>query len=1103
MKTEKLIFHGGKCLTNKISQIVDGGDFFAQKNTMFKAAKIKRAGDYVNDSRRESNQIGLEGQIWIPHELSNFDRTLLDLKTEFDRVFNQKDRYLRYCWDYRIIDDCEDSAKWSGFLGAANTDFEINYNYFQWGKGSLEFDIQGGETDYVKNYGFEDYTGTPDDNSSDTFDYWSRVIGTNSYIDSNTTSKLFGIVCVKLHKGTGNCYLYQDIFLKENEFHVIDAFMKSDGTGVPKFKLKSLKTNKYLQDDGSWAESDNTISDLEGGTGDTRMIHRYFRFTTESDYTGLYRLYVLNDTNNSNIYIDNIRCRKSDETKIIMVGKQITVRDEENNVDVALTNFEDTDQVPEVLDIKRYDRYIYILWSGESNSLVYVTKFNKDFIKVWETQVNVTGVNSDYGKLLIDSDEYLWAFYDENNHGILCSKLSLDGNILVTETELTTQQHNYLDVEEFDNGNIYIVFRQASGVFADTDIRYIVVDRDDLSVSEAVSIIEDTDLRRPKMKIVNSLVYIFYTDDADVNDNLKMRIYDQNWSEVQGETVLIDEDEGVESRDYSVAFDSSGEFWVAYVKRISGIDSRWAYRKFSASGSDIISPVEVSASRVLDKVVCSVDELDNFFSMAQYFDSPYSRKYIGKKFNGDALIAETEIEQLDWYLYEIFATEFIPNEETAIIRGDGLQGADLTSFINSGSFGFVLDLPDIYNITSVRLKIGNDNLDYYESDDIEVNSENISFQTRENLIVFNWCDMTQVGSVNVSNMDYVEIWINYNDTLDEIENIRLDMVSWFNEDETRNYRVWLDSLNYTIKKKKLMNFNCNFLASEGYGFSTFKYSVLQEENISLPQIDRIIEFSGSGIPLPVFNFFFNNASGIDKLTLKNLTLDEGSVIEFSPDDNDTLTIDFNQLQVYHNLIQVPFSGLPSWVIGKNRIQMKFEGTASGVNDIKQEIYNVQHGSGFDLGETYLAQSFVPKISGIISSLEVYGLLYSVPIGETARIKIYTDVGGNPGVLYDTSDAVFGGVLGWRSITGLVKPLVEGVTYWMTLDTYLTGWGGAKVYLTWWANSAGGYADGIAKKSADSITWNTISGQDMTFRLTMSAISTANYNLLIEYSKIYY
>lgn len=101
---------------------------------------------------------------------------------------------------------------------------------------------------------------------------------------------------------------------------------------------------------------------------------------------------------------------------------------------------------------------------------------------------------------------------------------------------------------------------------------------------------------------------------------------------------------------------------------------------------------------------------------------------------------------------------------TGYLENSTMAQLDLSTYVNQSSFFFYTYLPDASDVTSIQLRIGSSSANYYSSS-VTTNQQGNSFEDGWNLLQFQWSSMTETGTVDDENIDYVRVTWSYNSTL--------------------------------------------------------------------------------------------------------------------------------------------------------------------------------------------------------------------------------------------------------------------------------------------------------------------------------------------------
>jgi hypothetical protein len=120
---------------------------------------------------------------------------------------------------YRImIKDSSGNGAW-GYIGAA--DAGRTYG-----------------SELLSNTGFESFTGTPNDNTTDDFDNWTEVgYGSGDFLDASTVQH-GGTYAVEAYYGNDGCHMYQDVTVVAGELYVLSFWTRGDGGVQGRFRVE-------------------------------------------------------------------------------------------------------------------------------------------------------------------------------------------------------------------------------------------------------------------------------------------------------------------------------------------------------------------------------------------------------------------------------------------------------------------------------------------------------------------------------------------------------------------------------------------------------------------------------------------------------------------------------------------------------------------------------------------------------------------------------------------------------------------------------------------------------------------------------------------------
>jgi hypothetical protein len=370
-----------------------------------------------------------------------------------------------------------------------------------------------------------------------------------------------------------------------------------------------------------------------------------------------------------------------------------------------------------------------------------------------------------------------------------------------------------------------------------------------------------------------------------------------------------------------------------------------------------------------------------------------------------------------------------------------------------------------------------------------------------------WSAFSEVGSPDASEIDYVYISLNYSSDQDDSQNNKLSGIRWIDEDEVTVYQA--DSTSVT---KQESNYHIDYQpftiileATKGLATSTHEISAVSVESFS--SLDSSSEFRalGSYRPNPKIVYTVDSASDLREITYRNESSDQQITVSASDiETNDIIEIDTDKLTCLRNGQDAEYTGVfPKHIIGRNEVTTRL-GFAS--QDLQsQEEQDTEYVGSF--GNTYLAQSFQPELTGTLEELQLY--LRLVQYGATAagwlvapwvRPDVYSDSGGEP----DTHLADFNAIMLnssdflWYTSTGSLA-VTSGTTYWIVAQLFYD-YPTDAIY-SWGANSGGGYASGSVQKSSDLSSWTAGSG-DLSFKAYTQPAASAYIDWDVTYKKRY-
>lgn len=461
--------------------------------------------------------------------------------------------------------------------------------------------------------------------------------------------------------------------------------------------------------------------------------------------------------------------------------------------------------------------------------------------------------------------------------------------------------------------------------------------------------------------------------------------------------------------------------------------------------------------------------------------------------------------------FDVIVANFGTNKAT-ITRT--IPGVDLSSKIGTGNIEFWLDIPDVYYVTSIDFRVGQDSSNYW-SKNFTANYENKVLENGVNYfsVPFNISStvprtvnkMTATGSPTFAVTDYVQITINYSASAVDITNCHFGEVFWVNEDRVRNYPTYREgqvdfSRNYVFSPN-MRTYKANLLNYKGYGMATHEILTLDITGFSGISNTSVISLpKGSYEPQPKFSFTVASATNLTDVKITNLTTNQNAQFTNAWATSDVGVLDKLNNTITRNNLPQDFSGkIPSFNLGNNWI--KLETIGSTVSSITQTTQNSERlFYGDSSSQPFIAQSFTsPAVASVITSIEVLVRGFNdVADNHTRRLSLAIDSAGNPSTAlgYGAVSYASLGSLTWHTTT--FNQLVSAsTTYWITLANF-SGFG-YQSYGYWGEDTGASYAGGQGKYWTGS-AWAT-TGRDFCFKVNYST-SVSNLNYSIKYFPLY-
>ena len=445
----------------------------------------------------------------------------------------------------------------------------------------------------------------------------------------------------------------------------------------------------------------------------------------------------------------------------------------------------------------------------------------------------------------------------------------------------------------------------------------------------------------------------------------------------------------------------------------------------------------------------------------------------------------------------------------------------------TSNFEFWLNLNDVYYITSIEFRIGNDASNYYSAV-YESNYAGNDFENGVNLFSVKWDDMLETGTVSDNALDYIYIKINYDTTAEDINDCYIDGIFWVNEDRVRNYRCMrtgeleMGAEHYQISHSL---FRARFLADRGYAESTHFIQLFSTTGIVATSTEQKIDLEGSIEPLPKHTLTVNTATDIEDIRIKNLSnQEEVTFLTTNISNADKIVFGGIDREVTQNGSVMDFSGkIPSTDIGTNRYQLNITSDtptvvpASAITTNATRSYTVTSTppSG-DRTDIFISQAFTTATADDITAITAELSNGNFGLSSNTKWWILNDSSGAPGstvISYASGNPISissGSATGYNiSVTTATKyHLVILVAYEKNVVTtgFTTG------DCDWDYSTDDDYASHLTHKgevtysTSSSIPWGSVSwgtiNYDMGFTVTQTPTPSWDIDWLLEYKKLY-
>jgi len=419
------------------------------------------------------------------------------------------------------------------------------------------------------------------------------------------------------------------------------------------------------------------------------------------------------------------------------------------------------------------------------------------------------------------------------------------------------------------------------------------------------------------------------------------------------------------------------------------------------------------------------------------------------------------------------------------------------------NFEFWLNIPDVYYVTSIDFRIGNDASNYYSAT-LQTDYQGNNLNYGVNLFSALWDSMDTTGTPTDSALDYVYIKINYSSEAEDITGCYLDGIQWVNEARVRNFPALrsgeISRSGRSYEVDYVERFGMQFLNHTGYAISTHSYELFEETGITVASDTQAFSISGSMPALIQYDIDVNDATNLDSFEISNLV--NNSSATFDPDgvvDADSFVIGGLDKRFLKNGSDINYSGrIPAWQLGINRAVISLiPQTGEESISYSSNMDGTYDGSGlYDLA----AVSFTPSISGSVRYVYLSGLGQT---GMTDFNSVYLapDSSGAPGtrVYQGQMQISKGSVLPLEhSLSGLSYSVTSGSTYWFIMDVSYTA------NLAWESDSSKGNVNSVAKRGIGGTTdaWDSTPLDDLYFGVVIEPTPSWDVDWTGSYQKLY-
>jgi hypothetical protein len=579
--------------------------------------------------------------------------------------------------------------------------------------------------------------------------------------------------------------------------------------------------------------------------------------------------------------------------------------------------------------------------------------------------------------------------------------------------------------------------------------------------------------------------------------------------------------------DNSIFTTSNNNLQTIELARTTG--ARVVFKRNSSKQVNLEGGVTFLGTGEADEVQRTKEQVDKIFS----FDDRWLRftpktkltviddcqAVTGWTASDDATSVTLDSEDFQWEDSSISFTVDVSNSGNnyATMTKTLSPAIDLSSYTDSGSFEFWVYIEDVFYVSSIDFRIGNDSSNYY-SGSLTSNYEGKPLENGWNYLSAQWGNSVQgktideTGTVTDSDLDYLYTRINYTSDATDFT-ARLGGFFHIQEDWDYNYpcyrtgEIGYDSSWYLLTDLVPQNFSVNLLNYTGYGLNTHPIQLFNVTGITTTTNTQTVDLGGTFTPLLRNQFTLNTVTNLSDLRYFNLSTNENIRWTNAWAADDVVVFDggsLGQPLVTRNGEPQDFEGkLPENQTGKNRLQMRVVTTANV--KITQDSFNSSDDfKGADLmgsDSKFLAQSWTCTQTGTLTRVKV-----RIEADFFGDLAITNDFSGDAGNASQNLQKVSFSATSGPEIVELDfnVPVTSGTTYWIKIaGRPASVFGGTpRTIGKWYEDTTQPYAGGLGKSSPDQSTWTSTSS-DFYFEVVQEPTPSTDIDWSCSYRKLYY